>query len=122
MKRHFWQLALCISVLFANVASAQTNPNLETGLKPYGAFDSTTFDSINISNGNLTLDIPIFDYPQRGGVTVRVRLAYNNKGWRVIPDCWSNGTCTPIWIWNGNGVQLGMDNGTMSSTWTVVLT
>ena len=122
MKRHFWHLALCISVLPANVASAQTNPNLETGFKPFGVFDSTTFDSVNISNGNLTLDIPILDYPQRGGIAVRVRLTYNNKGWRVIPDCFTNGTCNPIWTWNGNGVQLLVDNGVMNSTWSVVQT
>ena len=110
----------CLSLLLLASLSlaciAQTNPNLETGIKPYGSYDGGSFDSVSLTNGNLSLNIPIFDYPQRGGLKATVRLIYNNKGWSVLPDCWSDGTCTPVWHWAGQSVALQVDDGAVSVT------
>jgi len=47
-------------------ANAQT-PDVLEGLTPYGSFHGGEFDSVNLSNGNVLLRIPLLDYPQRGG-------------------------------------------------------
>lgn len=58
----------------ATLAFAQTNPNLETGFKPFGSYDDANFDSISLTNGNLILHIPMFSYPQRGDLHVQAEL------------------------------------------------
>jgi len=46
---------------------AQIQPHFENGFKPYGSYDGTHLDSINLMNGNLMLHAPLLpDYPQRG--------------------------------------------------------
>jgi len=114
-----------VSFLLA-IASAQTNPNLEIGFKPYGSYDSSPIDSVTITNGNLFLNIPLFEYPQRGDLKAQVRLVYNSKGWKVHFDC-TQLSCIAWWIWAGTGsystnsVALIGDTGTTGvdvSTWT----
>ena len=61
-------VSIFVLAVFCSIAFAQTNPNLEVGFKPYGAYDDTAFDSVNVANGNLTLHIPLFEYPQRGAL------------------------------------------------------
>lgn len=109
---------------FLSIAWAQTNPNLEIGFKPYGAYDETEFDSVNIANGNLTLHIPLFDYPQRGDLKDQVRLIYNSKSWQVHFNC-TQLSCLARWDLpsyppNPIGVQLLSDPGSIMpilSTW-----
>lgn len=60
-------------------AAAQTNPNLEIGIKPYGSYDSNDFDSISVTNQNLFLHIPFLSYPQRGSLTDKAYITYNGK-------------------------------------------
>jgi len=49
------------------VASAQEQPDLN-GFKPYGAYDGSGIDSVNLQTGNLIIHIPVpVLYPQRGG-------------------------------------------------------
>jgi RHS repeat-associated protein len=92
---------------------AQTDPHMEVGLKPYGAYDSADFDSVSLSNFNLTLRIPLLSYPQRGPLPSQVYLIYNNKSWSVHQTCF-NQTCTDHWAWNTpsqQGVYLTADGG-----------
>jgi RHS repeat-associated protein len=114
--------------LFFHVGFAQTNPNLEIGFKPFGAYDDTNFDSVNVATGNLNLHIPLFAYPQRGALKAQVSLLYNSKGWKVNFDCTSL-SCEAYWAWaglySGTGfaggmVYLDLDTGTVQptlSTW-----
>ncbi|HET7108345.1 MAG TPA: RHS repeat-associated core domain-containing protein [Candidatus Acidoferrum sp.] len=100
-------MALCSTV------DAQTNPNLETGLKPYGSFEGGNIDSISLTNGNLTLRIPLFSYPQRGSIPGNINLSYNNKNWYVFQWC-QNGICHDQWRWNLrslNGIYFTDDGG-----------
>jgi hypothetical protein len=56
--------------LFSGMLRAQDNPNLQNGLVPFGSYDGGNFDTINLSNGNLT----------------SARVSYNNaKGQKVDP-------------------------------------
>ena len=40
-------------------AVAQNDPTLDIGLKPYGSYHGGDLDSVNLTNGNLTLHIPL---------------------------------------------------------------
>src|SRR5713101_6402650 len=64
----------------------QTQPNLENGFKPYGSYDGTHLDTVNLMNGNLQVHIPLPpSYPQRGGRIGRVfQFQSAAKGWTVI--------------------------------------
>lgn len=66
-------------------ASAQVQPNLESGFKFYGSYDSSTIDTVNLANGGLTLHIPLpLAYPQRGGkLDASYFLVSNSKSWQV---------------------------------------
>ncbi len=48
------------------ISRAQVDPNLEQGIKPYGAYYGSSFDSVSMVNGGLTIKVPLFSYPQRG--------------------------------------------------------
>lgn len=113
---------LVFVLCFSRLAFVQTNPNLETGFTPYGSYDDTRFDSVSLTNHNLIVHIPIFEYPQRGRLDLQIELLYNNKGWYVVPDCSSNGTCTPVWGFQGTGVQEQPHLDSISGTWRVVQT
>lgn len=71
-------------ILFVTASGfAQTSPNLETGFKPYGSFDGTPFETVNLMNGNPMLHIPFpQDYVQRGGKMVKDDfLMMQGKSW-----------------------------------------
>ena len=79
------QFLICVLLLSpAFSAHAQTDQNLDIGLKPYGSYHGGELDSVNMVNGNLTLHIPIASYPQRGDkLKADYYLVYNDKNWQV---------------------------------------
>ncbi|HZI56695.1 MAG TPA: hypothetical protein VFF39_07955, partial [Verrucomicrobiae bacterium] len=72
-------------VFIANGALfAQTAPNLENGWKPFGSYDGTHLDTVNLLNGNLMLHAPIVpDVPQRGSLKIAYSLYGTSKDWQV---------------------------------------
>jgi hypothetical protein len=70
-------------ILFSIVAVGQQNPNLDSGLNPYGSYHGGDVDSVSLINGNLTLHAPIAHYPQRGSLSVDYFLIANSKNWQV---------------------------------------
>src|SRR6202142_181096 len=100
---------------------AQSNPNLEIGLRPYGSYEGGKIDTVSLTNGNLMLHIPLFSYPQRGSLPANMNLTYNNKNWYVHSAC-SNGTCIDQWKWNPltpSGVYFNFD-GAMGISYTLI--
>jgi RHS repeat-associated protein len=60
--------------------SAQAAPDVEQGMKPYGSYHGGAIDSVSLTNGNLTLEVGLLDYSQRGGeLAYPVVIRYNNK-------------------------------------------
>jgi len=45
---------------------AQSTPDFNNNLPPFGAFHGSDFDIVTLSNGNLHISIPILNVPQRG--------------------------------------------------------
>jgi RHS repeat-associated protein len=68
-------VAACVmAVLVPSVARAQAD--FEKGYQAYQSYHGTDFDTINLANGNLVLNIPLLSYEQRGGlppVTISIR-------------------------------------------------
>jgi len=67
-------LKLGASCFFMFMLVAVTNVNasaqadFEKGYQAYQTYHETDFDSINLANGNLVLNIPLLTYQQRGGL------------------------------------------------------
>ncbi|GBC80189.1 hypothetical protein HRbin09_01423 [bacterium HR09] len=74
-------LAGVVHFAFAISGYAQ-HPNLQVGFKPEQAYQIGEVDSINLFNGNLTLQIPLgTPYPVNGGLSYSFSVAYNSKVW-----------------------------------------
>ena len=85
MKTNRLLCALFVIATGSVSAVSQTAPDLENGLKAYGAYDGGNLDTVNLENGNLMLHIPLSDvYPQRGGkLTPKSVLTLSSKQWQV---------------------------------------
>ncbi|HSK42559.1 MAG TPA: hypothetical protein VLA83_01590, partial [Candidatus Binatia bacterium] len=58
---------LAINCCFAQPASAQSGIDLITGVHPFGSYQLSDIDTVDLGNGKLSIDIPLISYPQRGG-------------------------------------------------------
>jgi RHS repeat-associated protein len=77
-------VALAFLAFFATGVQAQIDPVLEQQ-KLFGAY-SKDFDSISMVNGGLSIHIPLFSYPQRGGkLRLNLELIYQGFGWTLAP-------------------------------------
>lgn len=66
--------------VFAVVLTSSACAAAQTGLSPFGAYDEKGIDTIDLSNLNVVLDIPLFEKPGRG-VPVSLHLTHNNNIW-----------------------------------------
>jgi len=109
MLRRASFLAAIFSLLFASVAYAQTTPDTEEGVKPYGVYSEGDIDSVSMTSGNLLLHIPVVSYPQRGNqLNLSFHLYYSNKGWTRVAAAQ-----TGHYIWQNfgfSGVTFAMDD------------
>jgi YD repeat-containing protein len=96
---------LAISSQFSNVANAQLAPDVAAGLVPYQSYQSGDFDSINLSNGNVIIRIPVVNYPQRGqALKLSFTFEASIKAASTQQECFSGGVCKPVWYFNqGSG-------------------
>ena len=87
--------------------AGQTVPNFENGWKPYGSYDGSHLDSVNLMNGNLMLHAPLIPgIPQRGSLTLDSTIYLSSKDWQIVckPDPPSGQACT--WQKGGTGVRI----------------
>ena len=93
-----------LACLGSGAAQAQTNPNLEIGFKPFGSYDGTDIDSVNLYTGDLTVHIPLFSYPQRGTLRSESVMSLNTKMFKVFQNCnHVTGVCNDSWRLNTTG-------------------
>jgi len=82
MKFAKWLTGFAIVFAFSNLLSAQTAPNLENGFKPYGSYDGSSIDTVNLQNGNLMLHLPAYpEEPQRGKMNLNHIFYLTAKNW-----------------------------------------
>ncbi len=76
-------LVLLLTFAFATKSHGQYSDTAQ-GLSPYAHYDSSSIDNINISNGNLYLQIPLVSFPQRGkNLKLNFNIYFNDKQWSV---------------------------------------
>lgn len=81
-----------ILLLFVGIscqAQSDSGNKNNIGLPDNGAFSGSDFDSIQLQNGNLHIEIPLPSNPGRG-VSLVQKYVYDNRGWKF------NGTCNKI--------------------------
>lgn len=93
---------ISLTILSCSVGWSQDpNPAAETGIKPYGSYHGGNIDTINLSNGEPSVDIPLISYPQRGGkLKLDFVLHYENRGWWSTSVCEESSegtTCSTSW-------------------------
>src|SRR5579864_9180304 len=77
LKARKW---MALILLGSVAACAQTSPDLEQGMKPYGSYHGGNLDRISLTNGNLFFQADLLAYSQRGGeLAYPIVLQYNNK-------------------------------------------
>ncbi len=91
---------------------AQDLDDVQQGIKAYGTYQGGEFDSISMTNGSLTLNIPVLSYPQRGNVKLGYRFIYNRKTYMqttscIIDSCTTKDHLTSI----GSPLVVGTDQG-----------
>jgi hypothetical protein len=69
-----------LPVLAQSAPPTQITPSNETGTNPYGSY-STDAGSVNQSNGNLSLSIPLVSLPGRNGTNLVLAIEYDSKIW-----------------------------------------
>jgi RHS repeat-associated protein len=81
-------------LLLTASAHSQADTNDATiGLPKNGVFDGSSFDTVQLNNGNLHLELPLWSLPGRG-ISVAAKFVYNAKGWSVSTTCNHQGVCT----------------------------
>jgi hypothetical protein len=111
-------VALCCFVAFPSPSRAQddgANPNNDLGLKPYDSLHGGDIDNVVMSSGGLSVHIPVYSAPQRGGkLKFSFSLEYHSKLLVISNICVDNHghpACSRGWKLNpaGYGFQLVMD-------------
>lgn len=82
MLRRFLYCVIILSlsqICFAQAAT-EIKPSNDTGLKPLTPY-STGGGNVNLTNGNLNLEIPLVGLPGRAGMNYTLSLTYDSKIW-----------------------------------------
>src|SRR5258706_1674528 len=106
-----WVLALPLSAQSINNKTA-------IGFPENGVFTGSDFDTAQLTNGNLHIEIPLWSLPQRGLPPLSAKYVYDNKGWYTKVHCGHMGICTSV-----PDIELGTNakwNRTFS--WTATMT
>jgi RHS repeat-associated protein len=82
-------LFTCPTISFGQTVSDPIN----IGFPPNAVFSGSNFDSVNIENGNLHFEIPLWSTDGRG-IAAGYRLIYDSKGWISVDHCSRDGSCS----------------------------
>ncbi len=86
-------LAQCLFLSIASVCSAQSvNNAVNTGTPENGVFHGSDVEHVQVNNGNLRIDIPIYSIKGRG-LDTSAHFIYDNKGWTFNTNCDISGDC-----------------------------
>lgn len=82
MRVKLFGIIIGLSILGVLGASAQEHPNVAKGLGATGNFANGDLDSVNLFNGNLTIQVPVgLKYPVNAGLSYQMVLSYNSQVW-----------------------------------------
>src|SRR5579872_1226242 len=101
---------ICVAMITVGICIpcvAQANPNLESGIRPFGSYQGGNVDSIDLTNGNVGFSAPLFSYPQRGKLKLAFNLASASKNWSANSSNGGYAWGTTSSLRNAGGVILG---------------
>src|SRR5882762_5967736 len=80
-----WLLLIgTVSSLLVQSLSAQAD--FEKGYQAFQSYHGSDFDHVNLSNGNLILNIPLLSYEQRGGLSpIVIAIRSNSTTFQSAP-------------------------------------
>ncbi|HTC93269.1 MAG TPA: RHS repeat-associated core domain-containing protein [Terriglobales bacterium] len=111
----------CLAVLLLAPVAWSQNVNFDRGFAPSETYDSSNLESVNLSNGNLLLRIPIISYAQRGTLPpFTLYLRYNNPRWNIGFDTAINTNQTiyyAYWEHDSSSVEIVRDNTYTEATY-----
>jgi RHS repeat-associated protein len=128
--------ASLLLLLTATAARGQTTPDAEEGMKPYGSFHGGEIDSVSLTSGKLTLNLPLASYPQRGGkINLTFSENYVNPALSLAKICPPHSNCINVaeriglglykiddfWPSVGSVEVVGANGVDVGSTWAVVM-
>jgi hypothetical protein len=80
----------CLTLItIPTLGQSNPDPVNAQGFVPWGSFQHTDIDSLNMLNGSMTLHIPLFSLPQRGGLSLSFSIQGNTTVWNTIHQCTS---------------------------------
>lgn len=83
--------AICLLVILsASISTAQVSSQLNTGYPENGIFNGTDIENVQINNGGLHVEIPIFAAKARG-FNVASKVIFNSKSWMLKTTCYTSG-------------------------------
>src|ERR1051326_2502837 len=82
-------LTITLSIfLFATLTFAQDENNKSNiGFPENGVFSGSNFDNVQLNNGNLHIEIPLYDVKGRGPNHAFLKLAFDTKHWSIHSFC-----------------------------------
>ena len=128
------RLVVCfvVALLSTALGFSQSASLSGQGINPGQNYVDTPIDSVNTSNGNLVLHIPLVSYKQRGTLPdFRLSLGYNNLSWQLVtyltyegisieecnenPDLFRPPCSYQTWEYTGQGVTVVRDNALINT-------
>ncbi len=79
-------LTVSLLVLALPAWAQDVNNSVNIGFPANGVFDGSDFDTIQLNNLDLHLEIPLWTYPGRG-LPVSFKYVYDNRGWYLKTTC-----------------------------------
>lgn len=74
------------AILALSCSAARAQADFEKGYQAFQSYHGSDFDSINLANGNLVLDIPLLSYEQRGGLPpIVISIRSNSTTFQSTP-------------------------------------
>jgi len=95
--KHAVELALIVLAISPVVLAQSVSDGNQTGLPPFGTFHGSNFDLVSLQNGNLHMEIPIVNVPQRGGRNLSLRYIYDTPTWEMNRN-YVDVSSPPLWI------------------------
>ena len=97
-------LLLAVSHICFAQAATEIKPSNDTGLRPLTPY-STGGGNVNLTNGNLNLEIPLVPLPGRAGMSYTLSLTYDSKIW--VPRATYSSPIDIIYTWSDGSLQGG---------------
>jgi len=90
ISRRFASAIFFFGFVLAGSALAQDVTNEgAVGFPVHGVFSGSEFESVQMNNGNLHIEIPLWTVRGRG-LPVEMKMIYDNKGWTLLVNCNKN--------------------------------